>query len=52
MMLAGHLASPTGLDLVLARVRMMYEPSEGVTMELSVRAATDEACLFVLSAIA
>ncbi|KAL4398885.1 coatomer subunit gamma [Malassezia pachydermatis] len=52
MMLAGHLASPTGLDLVLARVRMMYEPSEGVTMELSVRAANDEACLFVLSAIA
>ena len=52
MMLAGRLACPTGLELVLARVRMMYQPSDGVTMELAVRAPSDEACLFVLSAIA
>lgn len=51
MMLAGRLACPTGLELVLARVRMMYQPSDGVTMELAVRAPSDEACLFVLSAI-
>lgn len=52
MLLAGRLASSTGLELVLARVRMMYQPSEGVTMELAVRSSSDEACLFLLSAIA
>ncbi|WFD20362.1 coatomer subunit gamma [Malassezia caprae] len=52
MLLAGRLASPTGLELVLARVRMMYQPSEGVTMELAARSSSDEACLFLLSAIA
>ena len=52
MLLAGRLASPTGLELVLARVRMMHQPSEGVTMELAVRSSSDEACLFLLSAIA
>ena len=52
MMLAGLLACPGGLETVLARVRMMHQPSEGVTMELSVRAPSDEACLFILSAIA
>ncbi|WFD02803.1 coatomer subunit gamma [Malassezia obtusa] len=52
MMLAGRVARPSGMETVLARVRMMYQPSEGVTMELNVRAPSDEACLFVLSAIA
>lgn len=52
MMLAGRLAMPTGLETVLARIRMMHQPSEGVTIELSVRAPSDEACLFILSAIA
>ena len=31
---------------------MMHQPSEGVTMELAVRSSSDEACLFLLSAIA
>ncbi|WFC93701.1 coatomer subunit gamma [Malassezia brasiliensis] len=52
MLLAGRVARPTGMETVLARVRMMYQPSEGVTMELTVRAPSDEACQFVLSAIA
>ncbi|PKI83359.1 coatomer subunit gamma [Malassezia vespertilionis] len=52
MMLAGRLARVTGLETVVARVRMMYEPSDGVTMQLSVRAPSEESCLFVLSAIA
>lgn len=52
MMLAGRVARVSGMETVLARVRMMYQPSEGVTMELNVRAPSDEACLFVLSAIA
>ncbi|WFD24110.1 coatomer subunit gamma [Malassezia equina] len=52
MLLAGRLAGLAGLELVLARVRMMYQPSEGVTMELAVRSSSDEACLFLLSAIA
>ena len=52
MTLAGRLANTTGIDTVLARVRMMHQPEEGITMELSVRAPSDEACLFILSAIA
>lgn len=52
MLLAGRVARTTGMETVLARVRMMYQPSEGVTMELNVRAPSDEACQFVLSAIA
>ncbi|WFD42574.1 coatomer subunit gamma [Malassezia psittaci] len=52
ILLAGRVARPSGMETVLARVRMMYQPSEGVTMELNVRAPSEESCLFVVSAIA
>lgn len=52
MLLSGSVAGIAGLDTVLARVRMMYQPADGVTMELSVRAATEDACALVLAAIA
>ncbi|WFD35993.1 coatomer subunit gamma [Malassezia cuniculi] len=52
MLLSGRVAGTAGLDTVLARVRMMYQPSDGVTMELSVRASSEDVCALVLSAIA
>lgn len=52
LLLGGRLARVSGMETVLARVRMVYKPTEGVTIELSVRAPSEEACEFVLSAIA
>ena len=52
MLLSGRVAGIAGLDTALARVRMMYQPADGVTMELNVRAATEDACALILSAIA
>ena len=37
---------------VLAKCRMEYSPDEGVTLELSVRSDSEEACKLVMSAIA
>ena len=52
MLLSGQVADLAGLDKVLVRVRMMFQPEEGVTMELNVRSSSENACNLVLSAIA
>ncbi|WFD31302.1 coatomer subunit gamma [Malassezia sp. CBS 17886] len=52
MLLAGRIARVTGIETVLVRIRMMYQAGDGVTMELAVRAPSEESCLFILSAIA
>lgn len=52
MLLSGKVACADGLQPVLTRVRMMYEPQSGVTMELHVRSSSEDACTLLLSAIA
>lgn len=50
--LSGTVATPNQGAKVLARCRMTFQAGQGVTMELSVRAESDEACQLVLGAIA
>ncbi len=50
--LSGAVANPGKPVKALARCRMTFASGQGVTMELSVRADSDEACQLIMSAIA
>ncbi|PWY97318.1 putative coatomer gamma-2 subunit [Testicularia cyperi] len=50
--LSGAVASPGKPIKALTRCRMTFAAGQGVTMEMSVRAESDEACQLVMSAIA
>lgn len=51
LQLAGLVAGAGGAGKALVRCRMTYSKTQGVTLELGVRAEKEEACALVLSAI-
>jgi coatomer protein complex subunit gamma len=51
LQLAGLVVGAGGAGKALVRCRMTYSKTQGVTLELGVRAEKEEACGLILSAI-